>query len=190
MKRSISTVLIHAQQWARRPRKGMGSVACTEQGRESEIIVSGPRARISRVWLKCVLEDETQRGVNVDPASHDDLGDASTIARELQSFPGSQRGGRAVDDTVNGVKSRPTHDASSHSVNTGSPTLVGSVNTHLYGDGVPIVPKGQPVMGVTAGIQSGSARRHKSPVMAAKTDGVRGKVEQFLCSTNKRKEDC
>lgn len=180
-KRSISTVLIHAQRWARRSRKRMGSVACTEQGRESEIIVSQPRARISRVRLKCILEDETQWGVNSDPASHDDSGDASAIAEILWSDLSRRHCRRAVDDTVNGVKSQPNHDASSHSVNTGSPKLAELVNTCLYGDGVPILPNGQPVMGVTVGTQPDFASGYKLSAMTAKILKVRGKVEQFLC---------
>lgn len=189
-KHSISTVLIHAQQWARRSRKRMGSVACTEQGRESEIIVSQPRARISRVRLKCILEDETQWGVNSDPASHDDLGDASATAWTSRTGPSIRYCRRAFSEKVNGVKSQPNHDASSHSVNTGSPKLAESVNTCLYGDGVLILPKSQPVMGMTVGTQSDSVSRHKFSAMKAKPESIRGKVEQFLCSTNKRKEDC
>lgn len=189
-KRSMSTVLIHAQQWARRSRKRMGSVACTEQGRESEIIVGRPRVRTSRVRLKCILEDETQWGVNSDPASHDDLGDASAIAWTSWSGPSIRYRGHAGNDPVNGVESRPNHDASSHSVNTGSPSLAESVNTRLYGDGVPILPKSQPVMGMTVGTQSDSVSRHKPLAIAiAKPESSRGEVEQFLCSFNQLEED-
>lgn len=187
-KRSISTVLIHAQQWARRSRKRMGSVACTEQGRESEIIVSGPRARISRVRLKCILEDETQWGVKHDPASHDDLGDASAFVEILWTCFNRRHCRHAVDDTVNGVQSQPNHDASSHSVNTGSPKLAESVNTCLYGDGVPIVPKSQPVMGLTVGNQPDSAPKYKWSAMASKVLEPEGKWNSFCAQlTNKRR---
>lgn len=189
-KYSISTELIHAQQWARRSRKRVGSVACSEQGWESEIIVSEPQVRINRVRLKCILKDETQRGVNSDPASHDDLGDASTFAKT--SLPGFsiRQCRRTMNDMVNGVQSRPNHDTSSHSVNTGSPKLAESVNTCLYGDGVPILPKSQPVMGMTVGNQSDSDNLYKSSAMMNESKFFRGKVEQFLFPSNNRKEDC
>jgi hypothetical protein len=161
-KNSMSTELIHAQQWARRPRKRVGSVACSEYGGRSETIASRLPVRTSRGWLKCYLEDETQWGVNSDPASHDGLGDASAFARALWSGSRIRHGRRAVNDTVNGVQSQPNRDDSSHSVNMGSPKLAAQVNRRLYGDGVPILPKSQPVMGVTVGNQSDSALRYKS----------------------------
>lgn len=188
-KRSISTELIHAQKWARRSRKRVGSVACSEQDWESEIIVSQPQVRISRVRLKCILKDETQWGVNNDPASHDDLGDVFAFVGASWPGPNNRQCKRAVNETVNGVQSQPNHDASSHSVNTGSPKLAESVNTCLYGDGVPILPKSQPVIGMTVGNQPDSDELYKSSVMMVESSSFRGKVEQFLCSTNKRKED-
>lgn len=183
-KHSMSTELIHAWQQARRSRKRVGSVACSEQGERSETIFSRPFVRTSRVWLRCNPKDETQWGVKHDPMSHDGLGDISTFVKRVTVRSCNRHGRRAESDSVNGVQSRPNHDASSHSVNMGSPKLAGSVNTCLYGDGVPILPKSQPVMGVTAGNQSGSASRHKSPAMATKPEKGRGKVEQFLCSVN------
>ncbi len=189
-KYSISTELIHAQQWARRSRKRVGSVACSEQGWESEIIVSQPQVRINRARLKCILEDETQWGVKTDPVSHDDLGDTSAFVKTLWTGFSKRHCRRAMNDMVNGVQSRPNHDTSSHSVNTGSPKLAESVNTCLYGDGVPILPKSQPVMGVTVGNQSDSDNLYKSSAMMNESKLLRGKVEQFLFSSNNRKEDC
>ena len=189
-KYSISTELIHAQQWARRSRKRVGSVACSEQGLESEIIVSEPQVRINRVRLKCILKDETQWGVKTNPVSHDDLGDISAFGKTLRTGFNSGHCRRAMSDMVNGVQSRPNHDTSSHSVNTGSPKLAESVNTCLYGDGVPILPKSQPVMGMTASNQSGSDNLYKSSAMMNENKLFRGKVEQFLFPSNNRKEDC
>lgn len=189
-KYSISTELIHAQQWARRSRKRVGSVACSEQGWESEIIVSEPQVRINRVRLKCILKDETQWGVKTHPVSHDDLGDTSAVVKTSRSGFNKRHCRRAMNDMVNGVQSRPNHDTSSHSVNTGSPKLAESVNTCLYGDGVPILPKSQPVMGMTVGNQTGSENLYKSSAMMNESKFFRGKVEQFLFPPNNRKEDC
>lgn len=189
-KYSVSTVLIHALRGARRSRKRMGSVACTEQGREGEIIGSLTSVRISRVGLKCILEDETQWGVNIYPVSHDGLGDTSAFAKGVIVRPSIRHSRRAFNEKVNGVKSQPTHDTSSHNVNSGSPTQEGTIKTYLHGDGVPIVPKGLPVMGKAIGNQSDSGELYKSLSNEDETNSSRGEVEQFLCSTNKRKEVC
>lgn len=189
-KNSMSTVLIHVLRRTRRSRKRMGSVACTEQGEEDEIISCLTSVRTSRVWLKCILEDETQWGVKTDPVSHDDLGDTSAFAKGVIDRPGIRHSRRAFNEKVNGVKSQSNHDRSSHNVNSGSPTQKGTIKTYLHGDGVPIVPKGLPVMGKAIGNQSDFGELNKSLSNEDETNSTRGEVEQFLCSTNKRKEVC
>lgn len=189
-KYSISTVLIHVPRGTRRSRKRMGSVACTEQGGGGEIISSLASVRISRVWLKCILEDETQWGVNTNPVSHDDLGDTSAIAKGVIVRPSIRYSRRTFNEKANGVKSQPNRDPSSHNVNSGSPKQMGLLKTSLHGDGVPIVLKGLPVMGKAIGNQSDSDELNKASVMMTNPIPTRGEVEQFLCSTNKRKEVC
>ena len=172
---SIPTRLIHAQQWARRSGNGRGSVACTEQGGENGITRSQLFVRVSRARLRCIPKDETQRGVNSDPTLHGDLRDVLTRAGDLCSVPDNQPSPRAFNEKVNGVQSRPNHDNPSHSVNMGSPTLAASVKRSLHGDGVPIVPKSLPVMGETAGNQTGSNLGNKSPVMVTNPRAFEGK---------------
>jgi hypothetical protein len=187
---SIPTVLILAQQWARRSRKRQGSVACTEQGDGSGAIRSKPAVRVSHVWLGCISKDETQRGVST-PRCHTMANVASrSLRRNHVLSADNQQDRRAPNDGVNGVESRPNHDATWLCVNAGSSTLVGAVNPNLHDDGVPVILNGWPVMGSATGIKTGRGARYKLSVMAAKVWLAGGKGNSFSIQSTARKEDC
>ena len=128
-------------------------------------------------------------GRKQDPASHGDLSDVLTFAMGIIVRPRIQHCQRAFNEKVNGVESQPNHDASSHDVNSGSPKLVVEVNNNLYGDGVPIVLKSQPVMGMTVGNQPGSAQLYKVSAMTAKEAEAEGKWNSLCAQLIQRKED-
>lgn len=189
LKYSIPTVLIPVQQWTRRSGNRGGSVACTEEGSRSEITMIRPIVRVNRVRLNCYCLRRDSAGRKQDPASHGDLSDVLTFAMGIMVRPCIQHCQRAFNEKVNGVESQPNHDASSHNVNSGSPTLVVEVNNNLYGDGVPILPKSQPVMGMTVGNQPDSVQFYKVPAMVAKEVETEGKWNSLCAQLMKRKED-
>lgn len=187
---SIPTVLIPAQQWARRSRKGRGSVACTEKGEGSGATRSQPFARVSRIWLGCIPKDEIEWGRRrplchtVDKVAYRLL---QTTAMALSS---NQRSRHTPNEGANAVESQPKCDAGSRDVNTGSSTLVEAVNSHQYDDGVPILPNGWPVMGSAVGNQSSRGAEYKRTAMLAKAHIARGKGNSFCFQSTARKEDC
>lgn len=187
----LPTVLILTQKWVCKSRKRQGSAACTGKDERSGAIRSKPFVRVSRVRSRvCFLEDEIQRGVYENPMSHDGLGDISTSDGDYVGVSIDQPSRRAVSETAKGIESRPNHDVTSHSVNAGSPSLVGEMVS---------LPKWRrssrstlrlPVMGLAAGRNIGTHREDKQTVMAVNSRGLRGEGEQFSCSANYRKEDC
>lgn len=190
MVNSIPTVLILAQQWARRSRKRQGSVACTEQGEGSGAIRSKPFVRVSYEWLGCISKDETRRGVNT-PRCHTMANVASRSLRWINVLSAdNQQDRRAPNDGVNGVESRPNHDATWLFVNAGSSKLVGGVNPNLYDDGVPVVLDGWPVMGSAVGIKTDRGAGYKLSAMTAKVRLAGGKGNSFSIQSFARKEDC
>lgn len=119
----MCTQLIHVQQWTRRSRKRMGSVACWER-KGRGVTRSQSFASTSREWLKCILEDETRWGLFL-PQRHTVTEMAFRLSAGDVWKPLLQSATRhTFDEKGNGVKSRPNHDESLHSVNMGSPTLV------------------------------------------------------------------
>ena len=189
LKYSIPTVLIPTQQWVCKSGNRGGSVACTEEGRRNEVIIIKPTVRVSCVWLNCYCLRRDSVGRKDDPVSHGDLGDILTFITGFTVRPYIQQSQRAFSEKVNGVKSQPNHNASSHSVNTGSSKLVIEVNNNLYDDGVPIVLKSQPVMGMTIGNQSGSVLLYKLSAMIMKEVDAEGKWSSLCTQLMQRWED-
>lgn len=119
----MRTQLIHAQKWARRSRKRMGSVACWER-RGRGVTRSQSSASASRARLKLsLLEDETRWGMFF-PQRHTVTEMAFRLSAREVLKPLLQSATRhTFDEKGNGVESRPNHDVTLHSVNMGSPTV-------------------------------------------------------------------
>ncbi len=199
----IHTVLIHAWQQARRPRKRMGSVACTEQGSGSGITRSQPTISVSHKWLKVYfLEDEIQRGVN-RTRCHTVINVSSQRSCEsmqlLLSHPTSWS---ASNEEVNGIESRPKYDKSSFRCNCGIAS-VGAVewfhspawrrSSHItQGSHRYRCSPRWPVMGPAVGQPSTDqiGGRYKSPAMGTKAETFEGKENSLCILARVRKEEC
>ena len=186
---SIPTVLIPIWRQICKPRKGRGSVACTEQVRGSGAIRSKPSGRVSRIWLRVsFFEDEIHRGVNASRChTMAKVASRSVHGRVLDSRA-TNPDRRTPNEGANGIESRPKYDNSLLNVNMGSPKLVVEVKRNQYGDGVPIVPNRLPVMGLATGNQSGPNDKgslrgeHKSAVMPANPCRAGGRGTAFVFS--------
>ena len=173
---SIPTVLIPAQEWARRPGNRRGSVACTEQGRGSEITSSQPSVRVSHVWLKCFLEGETQRGVKMAQC-HTVIQVAFRVCVWGVSVrPSNQPSRRTSNEEANGVESRPNHDVASYSINVGSPKQMKTSAWRRSSNST----QGWPVMGSAVGNQADRGAEHKLTVMLVKPLSLGGSGTVFV----------
>ena len=190
MVNSIPTVLIPAWQRALRSRKRRGSVACTEQGQMSGITRSDLLVRVSRIWLGCISDDETQRGLTAT-LCHTVIKVAHQFGHaDVTWLHVNQSNWRTSNEEANGVESQPKYDAGSHYVNMGFPKLVDVSSVDQYGNGVSIVPKGWPVMGSAIGKQTNPSTNYKVTVMGPKDLCPGGKGNSFCIRFNSRKEDC
>jgi hypothetical protein len=184
-------VLILTQQWVRRSRKGQGSAACTVKDERSGAIRSKPSVRVSRVRLKvCFLEDEIQRGVHWNPLPHDGLGGISTCGGDYIVVSVDQPSRRAVSETAKGIESQPNHDSTSHSVNAGSPNLIGRIVLPSTGRRSSHITQRLPVMGLATGRKASPHREHNRSAMVGKTCDCRGKGNSSRELANYRKEEC
>ena len=175
----IPTVLIPAQQWARRSRKRGGSVACTEQGKTTGIIRSERFVRVSRIWSGYLPEDEIQWGrtanrchTMIKVASQSML--RSRFPFEAINWIGTSQ---MMGPKESKVDLSTTSKTSLHSVNVGSPKQ----ESFLHGDGVLIVLKGLPVMGKAIRLV-GFEDINKLTAMLTKHVSTRGEGEQFVFS--------
>ena len=174
---SIPTVLIPAQQWARRSGNGRGSVACTDNT-GSGSTRSQPCAWVSHIWLRCNPEDETQLGMMI-PRRHTVDNVASWfVQRGDVLLADNQPNQSTSNEEANGVESQPKYDATSLNESVGSPKLAMLITAGQHGDGGLIVPNGWPVIGSAVGIQSDRGDEYKSTAMKTKTHtlGVRRTV--------------
>ena len=190
LKNSIPTVLIPTRERVRRSRKRRGSVACTEQGERGGTTRSKPFVRVSRIWLGCISEEETQRGVILSRCHTVDNVASRSMRGVCVVCPRIQFDRRDSSEEANGVKSQPKYDEASASENMGSPKLAGPVNAHQYGDGVPIVPNRLPVMGLAAGHRSGRSAANKSAAMLTNLPRSWGKWSSSFALLVAQKEDC
>ena len=161
----MCTHLIHAQQWARRSRKRMGSVACWER-RGHGVTRSQSSASTSREWLKCILEDETRWGLFL-PQRHTVTEMAFRYRAEEVLKPLLQAAVRhTFDEKGNGVESQPNHDESLHSVNMGSPAQVKESPERRRSSNI---TQGGPVMGTATNSRSMSWAETEKKFSAMKT---------------------
>lgn len=194
---SIHTVLIPAQQWALRSRKGGGSVACTEQGGGSEVTCCQPIASVSYIWLRvCFLEDETQWGVNASRCHTVANVSSRCSCRSMCCLPLHPTSRRASNEEVNGVESQPNYNASFIRRNCGivsagvvewfhSPAWRRSSNI-TQGQYLKWCGPRWPVMGPAVDQRSIDriGERYKRPVMEAKARFSEGKWNS-LCNPKK-----
>jgi len=174
---SMCTQLIHAQQWARRSRKRMGSVACWER-RGRGVTRSQSSASTSRVRLKCSLEDETRWGMFL-PQCHTVTEMAFRFCVEDVLKPLLQSAARhTLDDKDNGVESQPNHDEPLHSVNAGLSTQVAKSPERQRSSNI---TQCRPVMGsaISSRSMSWSGFENKFSAMKMKPQHLGGKWSSF-----------
>jgi hypothetical protein len=203
LENSIRTVLIHAWQQARRPRKRMGSVACTEQGRGSGVTCSQPTVSVSHIWLRVsFLEDETQWGVNASQCHTVTNVAYRCSCGGMCCLPPHPTNRHIPNEGTNGVESQPNYDRSSLRYNCGiaSSGVVEWVHSPVWRRSSHITqgshqkwcnPR-RPVMGPAVGQQSTDriGERYKRPEMEAKAPLSEGKENSFCVPTKERKEEC
>lgn len=122
---SIPTVLILAQQWARRSRKGQGSVACTEQGSENGATRRKLVVRVSRIWLRVYfLEGEIQRGEKTSRCHTVAKVASRSVRRNCSEFVSTNLVDAPLMKRPMESKTSLSTTHSLHSVNMGSSKLV------------------------------------------------------------------
>ncbi len=171
---SVPTVLIPAQQWARRSGNGRGSAACTEQVGESRVTVRNLPGKVSRIWLECFSKARSS-GEELEARCHAVTEMAFRPVRDWDKVTSrNQSGRRTPNDGAKRIESQPSYDAAPFQVNRGSPKLVDAL--HQYGDGAPIVPNGRPVMGSAAARPDGARIEtgNEPSAMRAKPQTSRG----------------
>lgn len=160
----MPVVLIPAVK-ALRSRKRGGSVACTKKGKRSGAVRSQPLFRASHVWLGYVSRRRVPVGSKDVPVSHDGLRGTSVCADDVTARSPQPSNRRTSNEGANGVESQPNHDASQHSVNMGSPTLVKSGQRLPTWRRSSHSTQGWPVMGSAIGIQSSRWSANKVTAM-------------------------
>ena len=194
----IRTKLIHAQEWARRPRKRMGSVACLEQGSGSGITRSEPIVSVSHIRLRVYfLEDEIRWRVKAS-RRHTVINVASRfMQKNCVVVICIQLNRQAPCDGVNGVESQSKYGKSLSSCNCGIASTGVVRNSHspvwrrsfhiTQGSALKCANPRPPVMGVAVREPStrGIGASDKSSVMMTKHFTPEGKGNSFCIPLTK-----